>query len=81
MILYVCETFSLTLKEEQRLRLCGNRVLRRIFGMKRDEVIASWRELHNEELHNLYSPKSMSTIRESERSSPRECDMDGGEEE
>jgi hypothetical protein len=64
LVLYGCETWSLTLKEEQRLRVFENRELRRIFGMKRDEVIASWRELHNEELHNLYSLQSMSIIRE-----------------
>jgi hypothetical protein len=45
----------LTLKEEHRLRVLENRVLRRIFGPKRDEVTAEWRKLHNEELHNLYS--------------------------
>jgi hypothetical protein len=43
---------SLTLREEHRLRLFENRVLRRIFGPKRDEVTESWRKLHNEELHN-----------------------------
>jgi hypothetical protein len=45
----------LTLREEHRLRVFVNRVLRRIFGPKRDEVIEGWRKLHNEELHNLYS--------------------------
>jgi hypothetical protein len=53
--LYGCETWSLTLREEQRLRVFENRVLRRIFGPKRDEVTGEWRKLHNEELHNLYS--------------------------
>jgi hypothetical protein len=42
------------LREEQRLRVCENRVPRRIFGPKRDEVTGEWRQLHNEELHNLY---------------------------
>jgi hypothetical protein len=51
----------LTLREEHRQRVFENRVLRRIFGQKRDEVIGGWRKLHNEELHNLYS--SPSTIR------------------
>jgi hypothetical protein len=59
-VLYVCETWSLTLREEHRLRVFENRVLR-IFGPKRDEVTGGWRKLHNEELHNLYS--SPSTIR------------------
>jgi hypothetical protein len=50
-----CETWSLTLREEHRLRVFENRVLRRIFGHKRDEVMGEWRKLHNEELYNLYS--------------------------
>jgi hypothetical protein len=54
-VLYGCETWSLTLKVEHRLRVFENRVLRRIFGPKRDEVTGEWRKLHNEELHNLYS--------------------------
>jgi hypothetical protein len=58
-VLYVCETWSLTLREEQRLRVFENRVLRRIFGSKRDEVIEGWRKLHNEELHHLYSSPSI----------------------
>jgi hypothetical protein len=59
MALYGCETWSLTLREERRLREFENRVLRRIFGPKRDEVTGSWRKLHNEELHNLYSSPSV----------------------
>jgi hypothetical protein len=54
-VLYGCETWSLTLSEEHRLRVFKNRVLRRIFGTKRNEVTGEWRKLHNEELHNLYS--------------------------
>jgi hypothetical protein len=54
-VLYGCETWSLTLREEYRLRVFENRVLRRIFGPKRDEVTGELRNLHNEELHNLYS--------------------------
>jgi hypothetical protein len=54
-VLYECETWSLTLREEHRLRVIENRVLRRIFGPKRDEVTKGWRKLHNEEFHNLYS--------------------------
>jgi hypothetical protein len=45
----------LTLREEHRLRVFENRVLRRIFGPKRDEATGGWRKLHNEDLHNLYS--------------------------
>jgi hypothetical protein len=53
--LYGCETWSLTLREEHRLKVFENRVLRRIFGPKRDEVKGDWRKLHSVELHNLYS--------------------------
>jgi hypothetical protein len=53
-VLYGCETWSLTLREEDRLRVFKNRVLRRIFGPKRDEVTGEWRKFHNEELHILY---------------------------
>ena len=49
-----CETWSLTLREERRLRVFENRVLRRIFVPKRDEVTREWRKLHNEELNDLY---------------------------
>ena len=55
MVLYGCETWSLTLREECRLRVFENRVLRRVFGPKRDEVTGEWRKLHNEELNDLYS--------------------------
>jgi hypothetical protein len=54
-VLYGSETWSLTLREEHRLRVFENRVLRRIFGPNRDEVTGEWRRLHNGELHNLYS--------------------------
>jgi hypothetical protein len=53
-VLYGCETWSLTLREEHRLRVFENRVLRRIFGPRREED-GSWRKFHNDELHNLYS--------------------------
>jgi hypothetical protein len=53
-VLYGCKTWSLTLREEHRLRVFEKRVLR-IFGPKRDEVTKEWRKLHNGELHNLYS--------------------------
>jgi hypothetical protein len=52
-VLYVRETWSLALREEHRLRAFGKRVLRRIFGRKRDAVTGEWRKLHNEELHML----------------------------
>jgi hypothetical protein len=54
-VLYGCETCSLTLRKEQRLRVFENKVLRRIFGPQKDEVTGEWRRLHNEELNNLYS--------------------------
>ena len=54
-VLYGCETWSLTLRDERRLRVFDNRALKRIFGPKRDEVIGEWRKLHNEELNDLYS--------------------------
>jgi hypothetical protein len=62
-VLYGCETWSLTLREENRLRVFENRVLRQIFGPKRDEVIGGWRKLHNEEFHNLYFSPSIITRR------------------
>ena len=54
-VLYGCETWSLTLREERRLRVFENRVLRRVFGPKRDEVTGEWRKLRDEELSDLYS--------------------------
>ena len=53
-VLYGCETWSLTLREEHRLRVFENKVGRRIFGAKRDEITGEWRKLHNAELHALY---------------------------
>ena len=58
-VLYGCETCSLTLREEHRLRVLENRVLRRIFGSKRDGVTGEWRKLHNEELNDLYCSPSI----------------------
>jgi hypothetical protein len=55
MVLYGCETYSLTLREEYRLRVFEYRVLRKVFGPKRDEVTGEWRKLHNEELNDLDS--------------------------
>jgi len=54
-VLYGCETWSMTLREERRLRVFENRVLRKVFGPKRDEVTGEWRKLHNEELNDLHS--------------------------
>jgi hypothetical protein len=63
-VLYGCETLSLTVREEHRLGVFENMVLRRIFGPKRDEVTGDWRKLHNEELHNLYiSPNIIRMIK------------------
>jgi len=53
-VLYGCETLSLTLREERKLRVLQNMVLRTIFGPRRDEVMGEWRRLHNEELNDLY---------------------------
>jgi hypothetical protein len=63
MALYGCETLSLTLREEHRLRVFKNRVLRRIFGPKRAVVTGGSRKLHNYELHNLYSSPSLRRIK------------------
>jgi len=53
-VLCGCETWSLTSRQEHRLRMFENRVLRRIFGPKRGEITGEWRKLHNEELTDLY---------------------------
>jgi hypothetical protein len=63
-VLYGCETWSLTSREGHRLRVLENRVLRRLFRSKRDKVTEEWRKLHNEELYNLhYSPKIVRVIK------------------
>jgi hypothetical protein len=64
---YGCETWSLTVREKPRLRVFDNRVLKRIFGPKRDGATGGWRKLHNEELHNLYSSPSIIKIIKSRR--------------
>jgi hypothetical protein len=58
-VLYECETWSLTSREEHRLSVFENRVLRRIFGPKMDEVTREWTKLHSEELHILYSSQNI----------------------
>jgi hypothetical protein len=55
LVLNGCETWSLTFREKRRLRVFENRVLRRIFGPKRDKITGEWRRLHNKELYALYS--------------------------
>jgi hypothetical protein len=66
-VLYGCETWSLKLREEHRLKVFENRVLRRIFGPKKDVVTGEWRKLHNEELRDLYSSPSIIRIIKSSR--------------
>jgi hypothetical protein len=61
------ETWSLTVREEHKLRVFENKVLRRIFRPKRDGVTGGWRKLHNKELHNLYSSPSINRIIKSRR--------------
>jgi hypothetical protein len=65
-VLYGCETWSLTLREEHKLRIFENRVLRRIFGPKREED-GWWRKLHKDELHNLYSSLNIIRVIKSRR--------------
>ena len=66
-VLYGCETWLLTSREERRLRVFENRVLRRIFGPKREEETGEWRKLHNEELNNLYCSHSPVQVIKSRR--------------
>jgi hypothetical protein len=75
-VLYGGETWSLMLREDHRLMVFENRVLRRIFGPKRDEVTREWRKLHNEDLHNLNSsPDIISQVKANEVG--RECSTHG----
>ena len=66
-VLCGCEIWFLTLREERRLRVFANRVLRIIFGPKRDEVTGEWRKLHYEELNDLYSSPSIVRVIKSRR--------------
>ena len=66
-VLYGCETWSLTLREERRLRVFESRVLRRVFGPNRDEVTGEWRKLHNEELRDVYSLPNIVRVVKSRR--------------
>jgi hypothetical protein len=66
-VFYGCETWSLTLRKERKLKVFENRVLRRIFGPRRDEVTGEWRRLHNEELNDLYSSPNIVLVIKSRR--------------
>jgi len=66
-VLYECETWSLTFREERRLRVSENRVFRRVFGAKKDEVTGEWRKLHNEEISDLYSLPNIVRVVKSRR--------------
>jgi len=66
-VLYGCETWSLKLREERRLRVFENRVLRRVFGPKMDEVTGEWRKLHKEELRDIYSLPNIVRVVKSRR--------------
>jgi len=66
-VLNGCETWSLTFREERRLRVSENRVLRRIFGTKKDDVTGDWRRLHDEELNDLYSSPNIARVIKSRR--------------
>ena len=78
MVLYGCETWSLTLREEHRLKVFENRVLRRVFGPKRDEVTGEWRKLHNEELNDLYPIPNIVWVVKSTNEMGRACGVNGG---
>jgi hypothetical protein len=66
-VLYGCETWSFTLREERRLRVSENGLLRRTFGPKRDEVTREWRKLHNEEINELYCSRNIVRVIKSRR--------------
>jgi len=66
-VLYGCETWSLTLREERKLRVFEKKVLRRIFGSRRDEVTGEWRRMHNEELNDFYSSPNIVRVIKSRR--------------
>jgi len=77
-VLCGCETWSLTLREEHRLRVYENRVLRRIFGPKRDEVTGEWRKLHSEELNDVYCSPNIVDDKIKKNEMSRVCSAYGG---
>ena len=66
-VLYGCETWLLILREERGLRVFENRILRRIFELKTDEVTEEWRKLHNEELNDLYSSPNIVRVKKMDK--------------
>jgi hypothetical protein len=74
-VLYGCETGSVTVRVEHRLRIFKNKVLRKVFGLKREDVTGDWRILHNEELHDLYSTPVIIQVIRSKRKVGGSCDM------
>jgi hypothetical protein len=66
-VLHGCETWSLALREDHRLKVLEDSTLKRIFGPKRDEVIGGWRKLHCEEFHNVYSSPNIIRMIKSRR--------------
>jgi hypothetical protein len=78
-VLYGCGTWSLTMREEHRLRVIENRVLRRIFGPKRGEVTEELRKFHNEEIHDLYSSSNIVRVIKIEKNEMGgACSANGG---
>jgi hypothetical protein len=65
--LYGCEAWSLTLKEEHRLKVSENRMLRRIFGPKREKMVGGWKRQHNEEVYNLHTSSNIIKVIEPQR--------------
>ena len=67
LVVYGCETWSLTVREERRLRVFENRMLRGMFEPKRDEVTGEWRKMHNEELNDVYCSRRIVRVMKSRR--------------